>query len=426
MSDRLREFLAEMDRPDRFVRHPAVAVFDEHSEPYWADARTGREVEDPAAHRRAGGRLVKKHRRFGRAELERIASNCNRRTALGDLCPITLGHTDPDQPDETAQPEIVGYARRFRVGYDRRRGKWMLYADYYIRADRDDEARTFPRTSVELWPDPGEEIIDPIALIRRTPQRDLGQWVYSRRSNRRVLRYSREFRPMDDEFDDLGGDLPPAPPGDGGDHTGKLEQFARHCFSHPHAKYLANHYSADAAGDDLGGGMDDLPPPPEGGPGGDPTDLPDADEPDAYMAAPSASNGGLPGGPPPEQYRRDSRRIAYARLQREVAELRQKAATAEARRHVSQLEAEGCVLDAGVEVPAFARLDEAGMARRADHIRRYYRRAPVGGGGRVPLASTPAATPATGELPPARLDAALQYARTHGVGFDEALAKTTK
>src|SRR5438270_13422220 len=59
--------------------------------------------------------IFDEHADFGCRELREIADNSNRREdETCDLCPITLGCEMPQQP-ETAQPAIVGFARRIRV-----------------------------------------------------------------------------------------------------------------------------------------------------------------------------------------------------------------------------------------------------------------------------------------------------------------------
>ena len=133
-------------------------------------------------------------RSFDLEKLEKIVLACNRRDKLGQPCPLTIGHTIEGKVPEKYQPEIVGYARKFRVEYDARLERWVIKATYYVRKERLEEARSFPRVSVEYWP--GDDIFDPISLIRRTPKRDLGQWTYAAGSQR--VRYEREAFMADD------------------------------------------------------------------------------------------------------------------------------------------------------------------------------------------------------------------------------------
>lgn len=225
------------------------------------------------------------------------------------------------------------------------------------------------------------------------------------------------------------------------DHGGKVEQFMKHCFSHPHAKYFAKHYGMDE--DDIEDIQDDLGIDDEEGPDAfgaeeelgmetDPTDDPDAD---AYeMAAPSATNGEIPGGLPDKdplqnrrrgraaQHRRDALAIRYRKLEREVARMRGRAAEAEAKALVTQLIAEEIHLDAPAEIRRLARMSESQRKAHLSYIRKYYQRTPVGRTGRVVTVSAP---PAAGEPDARHHDRARQYCRSHpGVSYDAALEAT--
>ncbi len=152
-----------------------VPVFDEHDE---YDAK---------------GQLA---RRFDAAKLTQIARTSNARRRTGDLAPIGAGHTVTDQYDpatrqllykakETDQPPIWGYVGEFKVGRYGPGGKLAIVADFYMRRkitiETPNGERTlsgrqaleeFPRRSIELWY--ADDTIDWVALLRRTPQRDLG------------------------------------------------------------------------------------------------------------------------------------------------------------------------------------------------------------------------------------------------------------
>jgi hypothetical protein len=350
-------FLKTLDTP-AFVRKPAVAVFDAHEE-------------------RDGGRLV---RRFTKASLERIAANCNRRERAGTLCPITIGHTDPDDPNEKNQPEHVGYARRFRVAYSRQLGRHVILADFYLKKSKAGEAMTYPRVSVELWP--SDQFLDPIALLRRTPQRDLGQWHYgkgppaaasawsysrSTRAGRFVLRYSMSQHTgasmhEDEELMDDGADVAPeAAPGAPAElsHEEKAEEFMKHCFSHPHAQHFAKHYAMPAEEAPL----EEEAPPAE--PAHDPAaDAPDAEaDPEQYgMAAPGATNGALPGAEGPDRFAKRDR----ARLER-------------ARSYAKALRADNYVFDEQKVVARFAKMGPREAKEYDAEARACFARAPVGG-----------------------------------------------
>ncbi len=161
---------------------PGRNVFDEH------------EATDPAT-----GVKVK----IDRKRLEKIAAQMNERSQA-QPCPLTKGHTVPHQYDddgklirpsrEEEQPVTLGYARNFTVAYDDSLARHVLRADFHLDRTKADDAKTYPRPSVEFWPRMNE--ITPIALLRRTPKRDLGQWIYDRRGP--CLRYSMEAAAMDE------------------------------------------------------------------------------------------------------------------------------------------------------------------------------------------------------------------------------------
>lgn len=173
---------------DEYVRVPAVPLFDTHDE---YDAQ---------------GNVV---RRFGAAELQQIAARCNARAAhTGDLSPFGAGHTFDDQYDKTGrlvykaredeQPAPMGYLHNYTVQPYGPEGKLAICADFYVRKRLTDNRgqpvdglqylKTFPRRSVELWSEDG--IIDWVAVLRRTPQRDLGLLTYAR-----AVHYVREGAP---------------------------------------------------------------------------------------------------------------------------------------------------------------------------------------------------------------------------------------
>lgn len=107
------------------------------------------------------------------AFLQRLCDNMNKRDErTGDLSPLVLGkHTDKNAPAKD-QPELVGYARRWKVipWVD---GKVAAAADFLYEKDRVEECKGFPRRSAEVWLTRAE--IDPISLLgATTPERDLG------------------------------------------------------------------------------------------------------------------------------------------------------------------------------------------------------------------------------------------------------------
>lgn len=104
------------------------------------------------------------------ADLKVIADTCNRRVKeTGDETPIVIGHTRKGAP-ENEQPEVVGFARNYRVALWR--GKNVITATFRFLKDKFEEAMKHPRRSVEIWKD---RRFDPIALLgATTPERDLG------------------------------------------------------------------------------------------------------------------------------------------------------------------------------------------------------------------------------------------------------------
>lgn len=125
--------------------------------------------------------------RVDRKKLLAIRDRLNARDKGGQLCPIAIGHTKRKEygkdgrvvyhPDESEQPELVGYGRDFAVEYDKALETYVLRAKkWYVAKDREDEAKSYPRVSAEYYP--GADLIDPISIIRRTPRLDLGQWTY--------------------------------------------------------------------------------------------------------------------------------------------------------------------------------------------------------------------------------------------------------
>ncbi len=164
------------DDQSRWEVIPDVNVFDEH------------EAIDPAT----GARYP-----IDKARLETIAGVMNARDKK-QPCPLTRGHTVPHQYDDNGklirpsgeheQPITFGYGREYKVAYDDTLERHVIRGSLWLDKQHSEEAKTYPRISVEFWPQQNE--FAPIALLRRTPKRDLGQWIYSRRGP--CLRYSLE------------------------------------------------------------------------------------------------------------------------------------------------------------------------------------------------------------------------------------------
>lgn len=337
--------------PGQYHVRRGAHVFDEHDE-----------------HDREG----KLARRFDRTSLEEIARRCNERDRRGALCPLTIGHTRDGAP-ESEQPPIVGYARNFRVSYSADQGRHFLLADFWIHKDHYDLASQYKRVSVELWPK--DRILDPIALLRRTPQRDLPQWTYAMHGKHQVIRYAMEER--DDEQDPT---LPPA---------------AEHDEQGP----------PPAEGDSSDGGP---PPGDEPAPAANPDDPTDEDHrmvdrfartlrymcdghakkyasatqgPPAFPGNTNAVPGAVP---PPKLEDKDTLKMQKAisdsqlerrlkAMEQEVRQLRYEKAHAEARALASQLYYEGKEVDVAAEAKRMAGMNAEQRQAHCDYVRKYHR-----------------------------------------------------
>jgi hypothetical protein len=450
-----------------YVLRPGVPVFDEH--------------DDLDEH----GQVL---RRFDRPALEEIALRCNaRERATGDLCPITLGHTIDGAP-EHQQPPIVGFARNFRVGAFGPAQRNGILADFYLRRDRYSQAMDFPRRSVELWVK--ERFIDPIALLRRTPQRDLGLLTHGR-NGRLILRYAMddfppadggEFRPPALQTPPLSpgpADVPPVPP------TG--QQPPPPLFM-PDPTLPPDAQDPDPADMEkfmrcmrrfmMQGGppaMPSTPPPlpPPAAPTGTPTPLRTEMGGAAGPGFPSATNVSVPRLPEPEPERlsmygkndvqADSDAIRFVRMETELLRMQKERegdrlrweqerqqllqrfeaqladyrkeregerldySREKSKRIVAQLEYEGFVIQRPHElVETMARMDEAGRIGKEKEVRENYAKAPVGGSP-VPVAQGGLDSYyGPPQTTPAQQQAAIKLATEKRIGFDEALGEVKK
>jgi len=375
VSATFHDLLTDLKDPAKYVRVPKKAIFDEHEDVYWTDPHTGQMVPEGTP---GAKRVVQK---FDKARLEKIAAHNNERTRTGDMSPITFGHTNPREPDERKQPIGRGYELNFTVDYDPVRKKHMLYADHYIRKSDYPEATTYPHTSIELWPE--DDTIHPVSFLRRTPQRDVGQWIYSRvygsdgasalgtsvwrfsRAGQPVLRYAMENTMANDMDTSVttsptpGLDAPMAGTDDVPPTPEEHVQFMRHCMSHPLAKKFARHYE-----------MQDAAMPGVGEP---PLAAPDATAEPIQNAAStmlSGTNSTLPQPSKRDEYGRiagdvnryrggDAGSLQYQKLQQEVEEMRQREAVRVGENYVLGLTGNGLILSdkrAQKEVQRFARV----------------------------------------------------------------------
>lgn len=360
MADRATESLKHILESGEYAKIDGVPIFDEHSE---FDKK---------------GNLLRK---FSRTELQHIADACNNRErTTGDLSPLGPGHTRDDVASEEDQPAVFGYARNYRVGTFGPEKKLGLLCDWHVQkrirtksgqtVDGVEYAKSFPRRSVELWPD--SMTIDWIALLRRSPMRDLGLLAYSRDSHtvsysprREVvgmtnskgkLRYSMEASKMPDNAPnpvdnpnaaddaDLHKDDDAPPEGH--------EEFAKHLDyamkNHPALKYAADQCASS------------MKKPGEEG------DVDDAKKPDRMQ------RGG------------DVQKSAYQRqideTKAEIAQLKYEKKMLGVESQLRRFQDEdGIILDLDDELKEFGPLGEKEVDKRFGMIRKNYARGPVGG-----------------------------------------------
>ncbi len=129
-----------------------------------------------------------------KAKLQEIADVNNlREEATGSVSPIMIGHVKKETPEIELGP-IVGYQRHYRVGTFGPENKTALLATWQIYPNKLALAKEYPRPSVELWPH--ELIIDPVAILKRTPERDLGTITYQKGGTARGAAVTRQERTM--------------------------------------------------------------------------------------------------------------------------------------------------------------------------------------------------------------------------------------
>lgn len=375
------ETLQALEDRSRWVIVPNVPIFDEHDE------------------HDKDGKLV---RRFDERKLNYLADIINRRESdLATPVRLTIGHTlgrNPvtgQEPKETDQPPHVGFARKARVGRFGPKQKLGLLADLYYRREDWDDAKTFPYRSIELYP--GSWDITGVALLRRDPRLDLGVLTYQRDEARIIYQSETSMDPATNAGADQDD-----------------ERFYQRLHKHPAFKYACEKYQAETGDKELGGFA-------------------------KYMApAASGSNGSIPapvaGGADddPMRMQRDQQAIHYARLEAELVEVKRVAADmqlryqrAERERDLVQLEAEGYQFDRAELLTEVAALPQDHYARRLEGIRKYFRRAPIGGDF-VRTANLP--PPRTGgqEFPADKINAAVRHMEQKNCTIEEALEAVMK
>lgn len=273
---------------------------------------------------------------FDAEELQVYCDNMNRReTESGDLCPLTDGHTlgEPFKTPEKFQPEILGYARHFSVGRFGPSKKLAILCTFYIKKAKVARASELPRRSVERWVK--SKIFDPIALLARTPERDLGLVTYAKRRSERIARYAKEYGDMAEEKveDKTDGtpqaepdmaDVAPAEPTTSEELTGDEENMAKKYIKmyaanpahHNLMKYM-HHLHGDAAMKYAAGG---------GMPSASDTFVPGTQSTGMQPSGPVSKNAKTPETPIVETKPADNRHsedvVRYAALEAQVAELK--------------------------------------------------------------------------------------------------------
>lgn len=243
-----------------------------------------------------------------KARLEQIAAEVNRNYAEGAK-PIKLfvGHSDPAQ-EQKLNPEIVGYGRRAYVGTFGPQGVAALKTDAFFKAGQETTPADFPERSAEF--NPRTNAITGVALLRTDPRLPMGMLAYGE-GTEEVLYYGAGFMaapakakpapaparpaPVDGQIDDdedLGDedqdqDAGQAPAGEQSPAT-PAQPFAPHEVmfanrliahleqTHPAFKYLCTEHTKYAQSQAALAAPQGTPP--AGG-----------------MAAPSGTNGFLPG-----------------------------------------------------------------------------------------------------------------------------------
>ncbi|HQR07027.1 MAG TPA: hypothetical protein PLN21_09405 [Gemmatales bacterium] len=342
--------LRELDTPGKYIVRRNVPVFVEHDDP-----KTGQ--------------------KWNRTKLSKLAQNSNRRaTENGTPTSIVIGHTPGRKEEELVH---VGYARNYRVGTFGPKKKLGILADFYYKPDTYAKAKQYPHRSIELWTD--DMIIDPVSLLARTPQLDLGLllpdegpvekslavsdgcqlMVYTRGGNRRL------YQMIEDSDMDLNAFL---------DGLQELINKAR------------------------------------GGAGGD--------EPETYGAMPGGTNTAMP---KLIQYSKEDfeklqiERDEYKRKADEAQRLYQKTARQQA---LEKVKAEGVLLDVEAELADVADFDDAKFDAHLAKVKKCYARSAGGSAGFIP---TEQPTSGDAETDYARLrPAVMEYAKKHKCDVNKA------
>ena len=133
--------------------------------------------------------------RFTRSSMEKIAERCNERISeTDDFVPVSLGHNKGGK-----DTEVVGFAGPFRIGeIGKKKKRAAIYGRFRVYKEDHHKIRKYPRLSVELWTSekkPTEGYFDPISLLgSETPELDLGtRYSKAPRAGQRCVKYSAAF-----------------------------------------------------------------------------------------------------------------------------------------------------------------------------------------------------------------------------------------
>lgn len=92
--------------------------------------------------------------------------------STGTVSPITIGHIDPFERDETKQPPVAGVYRNAVIGRWGPEQKIGILADEYLLPEWEPHRANYPHRSVDYIP--GRKQIKAVALLTRPPMLDMG------------------------------------------------------------------------------------------------------------------------------------------------------------------------------------------------------------------------------------------------------------
>jgi hypothetical protein len=166
----------DLNNPQRYVRLHDVPLIDVHTRTFYRrNPHTGQNEEVTEE--------------VDRAQLFRIFQNSLKRAKGGEYGLVFLGHTDDDGA-EVDQPPIVGYVGGYKFGSHN--GQPTILGDVFLDREFHPEelVRQFPRRSVEIvGKNKPTGFIDSLALLKRSPERDLGLITSIYRNKKRIDRY---------------------------------------------------------------------------------------------------------------------------------------------------------------------------------------------------------------------------------------------